>query len=137
MSEFLVVSDRDRSYDYVTKFFGLGRTEQQRGLCLLKNGGVVAAVVFDEFNGNNILMHCAGTPGKNWLNRWFLHESFKYPFVTQGAKRITLWIEDFNTPSIKFAEHLGFTREAVLERAGSRGNDVIIYRMFRDECRYA
>lgn len=131
------MSDKERAYEYLKTFFGLSRTENQQGLCQLKDGEVIAAVVFDEFNGTNIIMHVAGTPGTPWLTRWFLHESFKYPFVTLGAKRITVWIDEMNAASIRFVEHLGFKREAILERAGPTGKDLIIYRMFRDECRYA
>lgn len=134
---FVVAADRDRAYDYVTSFFGLSRTEHQKGLIQLKDDEIIAAVVYDDFNGSNIFMHCAGKPGSKWLTRWFLHEAFKYPFITLGAKRITLWIETANAPSIRFAEHLGFKREATLERAAAKGGDVVVYRMFREECRYA
>lgn len=107
-----------------------------KGLILRRNDETIAAVIFDAFNGQNIFMHCAGQ-GKNWLNRHFLHEAFKHPFVTLGAKRVTLWIDKSNVASRRFAQHLGFTQEATLERAGTFGGDVVIYRMFRESCRYA
>lgn len=137
MSSYSVVSDPDRAYAFMTEFFGLGRTAQMKGLCQLKDGEVIAAVVYDDFNGSNIFMHCAARPGRKWLNKWFLHESFKYPFVTLGAGRITLWIEAENSDSIRFATNLGFKREALLAGAGAKGGDVWIYRMLRGECRYA
>lgn len=137
MSTFAVVADADRAYAFITEFFGLGRTEGMKGICQLKDGEVIAAVVYDDFNGSNIFMHCAARPGKRWLNRWFLHEAFKFPFETLGARRITLWIEASNAASKRFAEHLGFTREAMLEGAAKDGGWVMIYRMMRGECRYA
>lgn len=132
-----VVPDAEDAYAFCCKFFMVGRTEQLKGLCLRRNDETIAAVIFDDFNGQNIFMHCAGTPGKKWLNRHFLHEAFKHPFVTLGAKRITLWIEKTNIASRTFAQHLGFTHETTLEAAARDGGDVTIYRMFREECRYA
>lgn len=134
---FDVVSDVEAAYEFCTKFFAVGHSAQMKGLVLRRHGETIAAVIFNEFNGQNIFMHCAAEPGKKWLNRHFLHEAFKHPFVTLSAQRITLWIEKSNVASRKFALHLGFKHEATLERAGILGGDVAIYRMFREDCRYA
>lgn len=131
-----VVADKDRAFEFVNSLAPINRTEHQRGLCQVQDGEVIGAVVYDEFNGTNILMHCAGI-GRRWLSKWFLHEAFKYPFVELGCHRITLWINSANTDSIRFAEHLGFQREAVLQQAGPGRQDVFLYVMFRKNCRYA
>ena len=136
-TEFAVVADADQAYEFVNRFYGIGRTQDMKGLCLLRDGEIIAAVIFDDFNGQNVFMHVAAVPGKKWLNRHFLHEAFKHPFVTLGAQRITLWIEKTNIASRIFATHLGFRAEATLEAAGKAGGDVVIYRMFRRDCRYA
>lgn len=132
-----VVPDGEAAYGFVNQFYAVGRTEQLKGLCLTRDGVEIAAVIFDDFNGNNVFMHCAAEPGRKWLNRHFLHEAFKHPFVTLGANRITLWIEKVNIDSRRFAQHLGFVHETTLEGAAKDGGDVAIYRMFRRECRYA
>jgi RimJ/RimL family protein N-acetyltransferase len=89
------------------------------------------------YNGQNLFMHVASDGTRRWLTRWGLHETFKYPFVTLGCKRVTVWVEANNHDSRRFVTNLGFTAEAVLKEAGRDGVDVIIYRMFRQECRYA
>lgn len=137
MAVYDVVSDGEAAYGFISRFYAVGRTEQLKGLCLTRDGETIAAVIFDDFNGTNVFMHCAAIPGRKWLNRHFLHEAFKHPFVTLGANRITLWIEKTNIDSRRFALHLGFEPEAVLEGAGRSGGDVVIYRMFRRDCRYA
>lgn len=133
---FEVVADREAAYAFCCEFFSIGRTEHMKGLVLRRDGVVIGATVYDEYNGSNIFMHCAGRD-RRWLNRWFLHEAFKYPFVTLGCKRITLWVEKTNIQSRRFVHHLGFTQEAILGGAAADGGDVIIYRMFRDDCKYA
>jgi RimJ/RimL family protein N-acetyltransferase len=50
---------------------------------------------------------------------------------------MSTWVEADNHASRCFCTNLGFTAEAVLQKAGREGVDVIIYRMFRQECRYA
>lgn len=137
MATYAVVADREAAYAFVCRFYQIGRTEQMKGLCQVRNGDVIAAVIFDDFNGSNVFMHVAAEPGKRWLTRHFLHEAFKHPFVTLKARRITLWVDEMNVVCRKFVLHLGFTPEAVLEQAAAGGGDVIIYRMLRGECRYA
>ena len=133
-----VVSDAEAAWTFYSARIGAqARTQFQKGICLKKDGEVIAAVVYDQFNGSNIFMHVAAIPGRKWMNRWMLHEAFKYPFVTLGCKRITGWVLSDNEDAKKFDEHLGFRREAVLHNAGPAGQDVYLYVMFRDDCRYA
>jgi RimJ/RimL family protein N-acetyltransferase len=134
---FEVVADAEAAYAYVTTHYPLGRTQHMKGIVQRRNGETIAAVVYDDCNGANIFMHVASDGSRHWLTRHFLHEAFKYPFITQGCSRITLWIDGRNTDSRRFAVNLGFRPEAVLEKAGRDGHDVMIYRMFRQECRYA
>jgi RimJ/RimL family protein N-acetyltransferase len=98
---------------------------------------VIAAAGYENYNGHNVFGHIASDASGRWLTRHFLHEAFKYPFHTLGVERISTWVEANNVPSRRFCTNLGFTAEAVLQKAGRGGVDVIIYRMFRSECRYA
>lgn len=137
MSNWAVVSDPDRAYEFITRSFELGRSQHWKGLCQLHNGEVVAAAGYDTFTTHNCFLHLASDGSRKWMTRHFLHETFKYPFVTAGCERITAWIEKPNLRSRAIARRTGFTQEAVLEKAGRDGVDVLIYRMFRQECRYA
>lgn len=131
------MSDAVRAYNFCSKFFPVTRTEWQKGLCQLRDGEVIAAVLYDECNGSNLWMHVAGEPGRRWLTRSFLHWAFHYPFEQVGVKRISAWVEANNMDSRNFCEHVGFVREATLKYAGRDGVDVYIYTMFREACRYA
>jgi RimJ/RimL family protein N-acetyltransferase len=134
---YAVISDANAAYAFVTSYYDIGRTAQMRGLCQVRDGEIIAAVIYDDYNGQNVFCHIASDGSKRWMTRHFLHEIFKYPFRTLGCGRITLWIDATNIDSIKFVTNLGFRREAVLESAGKDAHDVLIYRMFRRECRYA
>lgn len=135
-SRYIVASDAEGAFEYVTRFFSLVRTEDQKGIVLRRDGEVVAAALYVEFNGSNIFVHLAGSPGRNWLKRDFLYWLFHYPFIQLGCRRISAWVESNNADSVRFIEHLGATREAVLSQAGRDGVDVFVYKMFREDCKY-
>jgi len=103
----------------------------------LRDDKVIAAIGYDQYNGQNVFMHVASDGTGKWSTRHILHEAFKFPFVTMGVARVSAWVEDSNYRSRRFVTNLGFTPEARLTHAARDGGDVLIYRMFRQECRYA
>lgn len=100
----------------------------------LKGGKIVAGVLYEDFNGANVVCHIAGE-GKNWLNRRFLSIIFDYPFNQLGVKRITGYVLATNKAAQRLDEHLGFEREFVMKDAHPEG-DVIGYVMTREKCRW-
>lgn len=121
---------------HTDKYFKVNPSPYNRGLVLRKDGNVIAATVYTQYNGSNIYAHWAGTPGEFWLTRGFLFNSFHFPFKQLGCNRITATVDADNLPAIRLNERLGFRQEAVLRRAGSHGQDVLMYVMFREECKH-
>lgn len=107
-----------------------------QGLGLEREGDLIAGVLYEGYTGHNIWMHVAAEPGKRWLNKEFLRSCFIYPFVQLGCDRVSGWVEGSNEDAKRFDEHLGFKQEAVLRGAARDGGDVILYVMWRDECRF-
>jgi len=97
--------------------------------------GLLAGVLYQNFNLVNISVHIAAEPGASWLTRSFLHRIFAYPFEQLGAQRLTGFVPATNLAAQRFDEHLGFTEEARLSDALPSG-DLIIYRMRKSECRW-
>lgn len=97
--------------------------------------GLLAGVLYQNFNGVNISVHIAAEPGSSWLTRGFLWKIFHYPFEQLGAQRLTGFVPATNLAAQRFDEHLGFTEEARLSDALPSG-DLIIYRMRKSECRW-
>lgn len=110
--------------------------DDTKGIVVRRDGQVMGCALYTDYSPNNLFAHIAGTPGKRWMTREFLHEIFKYPFLTAGVQRITAWIDANNERSIRLVEHFGFEREATLRRAGNEGGDVHLYVMFKEGCRY-
>lgn len=97
-------------------------------------GEIVAAVMYDQFNGASVCMHVAAE-GKRWLNREFLWFAFYYPFVQMGVNVVIGLVAKENHAARKFDEHLGFVLKAELPDAHPSGA-LLIYTMRKDECRW-
>lgn len=104
------------------------------GLASLERG-LLAGVLFEDWNGANIVMHVAAVPDRHWLCREFLWYCFHYPFVELGVKRVTGIVPSSNLKARRFDEHLGFTLEATLKDAHPEG-DLLIYAMRKEDCRW-
>ncbi len=139
------VSDPSQSFDYdleqVLPFAqslipGLARTDGMRCIGLRKDGELVAAAVYEGFNGQNMWVHLAGVPGQRWMTRDFLRAGFAYPFLVCGVQRLSGYVNSSNLAARRLNEHFGYRVEATLKGAAPDGGDVLIYVMWRKDCRY-
>lgn len=103
------------------------------GIARVKDGQIVAAALYESYNGPNVFAHIAIDPGG--MNRQFLSLIFDYPFNQLGVQRITAVVASSNAAARKFNEHLGFELEATLAGAHPDG-DLLIYKMTADKCRW-
>lgn len=115
---------------------GLARSEGMAAIGLRKDGQLVAGVVYEGFNGRNIWIHVAALPGSRWMTRDYLRACFEYPFTVCGVDRLSGYVNESNTAARRFDEHLGFREEARLTGAAPDGGDVILYVMWKKECRH-
>lgn len=130
-----IVSDPARVWAYVREQVPVPIVAGMKGLGLERDGELIAGVLYEGFNGVNVWMHVATSPGKKWTME-YLRYCFYYPFVEMGCKRVSGYVEASNLAARRFDEHLGFRQEAVLRGAAADGGDVILYVMRREECRY-
>lgn len=101
-----------------------------------EDGTLVAGVVFSQFDGINVVLECAATPKTRWLDRRGLWAIFNYCFEQLGVVRVTAMAAENNNKSIKLLESAGFEYETRLERAAPQGYAMLIYRMFKEDCRW-
>jgi RimJ/RimL family protein N-acetyltransferase len=99
------------------------------------DGQIVAATIYNHYTGPNIMTSIAGAPGRRWLTRAYLRAIFRYPFVQLGVRRITALVATRNADSIRFVTHLGFKREGLMRHAAV-DDDLIVFGMTREECKY-
>ena len=103
------------------------------GLGKIKDGKLVAGVLYEDYNGANVVCHIRGEPG--WADRRFLGIIFDYPFNQLNVKRITVPVNSTNKESIKLVRHMGFTLESGLAQATPDG-DLLLFCLFKKDCKY-
>lgn len=131
----IVTDQPDRVAEFVGDSLGVSGFANYTAIGLEDDGELIAGVLFDYYNGASINMHVAAIPGRRWLTREYLRFCFWYPFEQLGCKRITGLVPASNKDAQRFDEHLGFELEATLKDAAPDG-DVLVYRMFRDQCKW-
>lgn len=102
---------------------------------LLKDGAIVAGVLYDNFTGKAVQMHVASDGSRKWMNREYLRTCFDYPFRQLGVNKVIGIVDSTNTDALRFDQHLGFVTEAVIKDAGKHG-DLHILSMTRQQCRF-
>jgi RimJ/RimL family protein N-acetyltransferase len=131
-----IISNPARVFAYVSQFMPMQPVGGMKGLGLERDGKLVAGVLYEGFNGQNVWVHLAAEPGGRWMTREFLRYCFHYPFNEMKVKRLSGYVDASNDKARRLNEHLGYKPEAVLAGAGIDGGDVVIYVMWRDDCRY-
>lgn len=104
-----------------------------RAIGLEQGGRLIGGAVFSNYCGGSISISVAGNPG--WLTRAFLRAAFAYPFRQLCIRRVTAYVASRNVVSQRLTEGVGFVRESVMER-GLADDDLIVYRMFNEDCRW-
>lgn len=130
------VFDVPRVFDFVSSRVPMAAVENMKAIGLERNGLLAAGVIYEGFNGQNVWMHVAANPDGKWMTRDYLRYCFEYPFDEMGVKRVSGYVNASNKAAVRFDEHLGFKKEAVLQGAAADGGDVFIYVMRRNDCRY-
>lgn len=131
-----IVNDAMRVLAYVKRQVSVPAMEGMKGLGLERDGVLVAGVLYEGFNGRSVWTHIAAEPGARWLTRDFLRYIFEYPFNEMGVQSVFGWVESRNERARRFDEKLGFEIDACLQDAGPDGQDILIYRMRRDQCKF-
>lgn len=101
-----------------------------------RDGELIAGVVYEDYTGNAIQGHVAAEHGSRWMTPSFLWACFYYPFKQLGVRCMYGQVSAANLAAQRLDEHLGFKRLAVLEGAAPGGEDLIIYVMRPEECRF-
>lgn len=112
-----------------------GRFGSETGIGWDGGNGLVAGVVYAQWNGPNVVCHIASDRSRKWATREYLWTIFDYPFSQLRCKRITVEVGEGNKDSRNFVEKLGFVLEATLSGAHPSG-DLLVYRLWRHDCRY-
>jgi len=98
-----------------------------------KDGKISCVVVFH----NQKLSGCeVSIVSERGLSKGFIEIVFGYAFQLAKLRRLSALIEISNQESINLVERLGFVREGLLRHAADNGNDLYVYGMLKEECKW-
>jgi RimJ/RimL family protein N-acetyltransferase len=129
----------DRSDDvmrFVAGLTGESRYDDHATIGLEQDGRIVAGVVYQGYNGPNVLMHFALDGSRHLITPAFVCAAFMYPFQVLGCHRVTGLVRADNRAAQVLDEHLGFVREGVMREGAGDRSDFIVYGMLKRECRF-
>jgi RimJ/RimL family protein N-acetyltransferase len=101
-----------------------------------RSGSLIAGCIYQNFTKTDLHMHVAALPGKRWMSKAYLGECFRYPFEQLGCRRVTGLVPGRNEVAARFDEHLGFVLEGRIRQVLANGDDLLVYGMLREECRF-
>lgn len=78
----------------------------------------------------------AAATGPGWAHKGYLQHVADVVFVQNGCARVTAKISAANTKSIRAALRAGFVYEGTMRRASEDGENLNIYGMLREECKW-
>jgi RimJ/RimL family protein N-acetyltransferase len=136
MAQTRMTADLYRSLQFYNSIMYLPESVGMKAVGLERDGKMVAAAIYEGFNSQNVWVHLAAEPGARWMTREYLRYCFHYPFNEMGVKRLSGYVNASNTQARKLNEHFGYQQEAVLRGAAPDGGDVILYVMWRTDCRF-
>lgn len=111
-------------------------SEDARALGIVRHRKLVAGVVYERWNGVHCEASIAADPGSAWASRQTLHTIFFYPFQTLDCKAISVLVPETNLKSLNLATKLGFEGEAIVRYAAHDGSDLLVLKMFRENCEW-
>lgn len=115
---------------------GYVMTPGATALGVIRQGRLVAGVVYERFNGFHVEASIAAAHGASWADRSTLFKLFHYPFHQLGADAITVTVPGSNLPSLNLALKLGFEPQAYVAFAAPDGSPLIVLQQFRNTCRW-
>lgn len=109
--------------------------DKASSLGVVRNNKLIAGIVYTDFTGHNIHMSIASDDA-GWLTRNVLKHAFGYPFNQLGVERITCTIARKNKRSRKLCKGVGFVEEGKVRRGYDGKQDMMIYGLLKQECRF-
>ena len=104
-----------------------------QAVCCVEDGELIAGAMYDHYNGHVVNGHIyiRGIP----LRQWFVY-IFDYPFNVLKVHKIIGQVPSSHIDAIKIDKNLGFVEEARIKGYYGENDDLIIFTMTKDQCKF-
>lgn len=110
--------------------------DKAKAACVIKNGRVIAGVVYTNYHPERSIEMSIATVDKSWATRHTLRAFFEYPFIDLKVKRVQTLCSAKARDTIMFNKRLGFKPEGFHRCAWHDGGDAVSFGMLYNECKW-
>ena len=133
----LVYGENERVTKWMAERIGINSFRDDAvSIGIERNGELVGGAAFDTFSDRECVIHLASDGSKRWISREFIVSVFAYAFHQCYFRRLTAFVRASNAPSLKIVQQFGFKEEGRARCAGPDGEDLVMFGLLREECRY-
>lgn len=136
MTKQVIYSPSDELVALAARRNKLSFRDDAKAIAICTGDDVHGIVVFDSFTTRGCWVSVVSDGGRRWITRELIIKVFAYPFIQLAYPRLNSFVSVNNSDAIRFNEHFGFKREGLMRKAGDAGEDLIVYGMLREECRW-
>lgn len=108
-------------------------SEHSAGIGEERDGRLIAGVMFEGYNGTNAFVHQRIDSAPSRAFWWTVAD---YGFRHLGCRRLTGAVPESNAAAVKLNQHIGFEFEARLRGASGPDEDMLIFVLWRERCRF-
>lgn len=127
--------DHDVAQWVAQRIEGFTPSVSAKALGIVKNGDLVAGVVYERWNGVHVEASIA-IDDAGWASKSTMFRIFHYPFVQLGCEAISVIVASSNAKSLNLVAKLGFEPEAIIKFAAPDGSSLVVLKMFREKCKW-
>lgn len=122
-------------FGWIVERTGCALTAGARGIKAVdRSGRTRGMVVYDGWTESAAQAHMAVDSPVVW--RSLIRPAFSYPFEECGRRVLLGIIPEHNAASLRMTEHLGFRLAHRITDGWAQGDDLLIFEMRREECRW-
>jgi len=109
-----------------------GLTERSTAIGLIKNGRIVAGIIYENWNGQSLMAHIAA---EGRFTPAYVGAIFDYAYNVCNVHKAIVPVWSTNIRSANMVKKMGFTEEARI-KDGCPNGDIIIYTLKKADCRF-
>lgn len=106
--------------------------DRSQAIGLLRDGEIVAGVIYENWNHKSIWCHIAV---EGQMNANYLATIFDYPYNVAQVDKIIVPVGSDNEEGLKLVQKMGFEEEGRIKDARPEG-DIIFLTLHRNKCRF-
>ena len=126
----------DPEWYWVKSRTGVIQCEDTQGIVAYKDTEIVAVCVIDTVTVDSVNVHFA-VEYPLVIKHGFFHEIARHVFEVLGKQRMFGLVPADNAKALKIDQNIGFKEVARIPHGYRTGEDLVVLKMEREECRFA